>query len=427
MTFVLLMLWGSGMLVVARWICGRWFNHLSLYTIMWTVSLLALELRLLAYHTIIFEAWLYIFVAWVSIYLGTAIGRLASPGCLVRKFPDLKMNQLRNVIVLLSLAGFVSSAILAWNIVLALGTGDIVSALMERGNDIYAMRFEGEVSGIMYLVFLPYAGCVLAGVYTARLGRIVPSSTLPLLAMLVDGILSMQRAGMAIGAMLFAFSYVVTPKVSKLQVTQRQKTILGSAVLGFVVLVTAGRGGVAIFEGESATLARAGDSVSILPSLYLYASAPVACFSEYLKHPENDGKALWGRYMFASIYRFLSKFGFDTYVPYYQPFYDTPVPVNVGTYLREVHRDFGGSAIFLYPFFLGLSIALLESRGPGLYSAVLLSFLYLVVAFSIDLNFVGGGGWYFPLPITLFALATLKIRPVRQAMVSGKAATPLPT
>ena len=427
MTLLLLTIWGSGMLLVARWLCGRWLNHLSLYTTVWTASLFALSLNLIHYHHIVLEAWIYIFVAWLSIYLGTAIVRLMSPRTANREFPDLNMKRLRTAILVLSLTGLGSTAMLAMNIVRMLDAEGLFVALMENGNQIYGMRFEGEVSGLMYLVFLPYAGCVLAGIYTARLGKITLTGTMPLAVMLLDGIVSMQRAGMFVGAVLLFLAYLFTPKASKSHVPIWQKITAVSVVLVVFLLVTASRGGAASFEGETQTLADAGDSVSVLPSLYFYASGPVACFSEYLKNPGRDGKALWGRYMFASIYRFLSKFGLDTYVPYYQNFYYTPEPINVGTYLRELHRDFGGVAVFVFPFLLGLSISIFECSSRGVGSIVILSFLYLVVFFSFNMNFIGSGGWYFPLPIALFVGAAVKVRKVRRAGDLYSTASALPT
>ncbi len=414
MTVLMLTIWGSGMVIVARWLCGRWFNHLSLYSIVWSVSLIALSLNLIHYNHIVPEAWLFIFLAWIAIYFGTAIVKLGKWAPQLRSFPELHMRRLRNAILLLSVAGLASSAVLASNIVLALGTDGLFVALTEYANQIYGMRFAGEVSGLMYLNFLPYAGCVLAGIYTARLGRLTFVALLPLMAMLADGIVSMQRAAMVFGSFLLLSGYLMTPKVSKLRISKWQKLAFAFAFLAAFLGVTVQRGGAAYIEGETQTLVNMGERVSALPALYFYASGPIPCFSEYLQHAESDGKALWGRYMFASIYRLLSKFGLDTYVSYYQNFYYTPAAINVGTYLRELHRDFGATAIFIFPFLLGVIISAIERCAPTPQTVIVLSFLYLVVFFSSDENFIGGGGWYFPLPIALLVAAKVKVRQGRQ-------------
>lgn len=406
MLIACLLVWTATMLALARWICGRWFNHLSLYTVIWSTSIFAYDLRLIEYHHVVFEAWIYVFVAWVAIYLGTMAAKLGLTA-LPREqrgaapFPNLNMNYLRWAILLFGAAGLASSVVLAFNTLRTLGAQDLLTALTSYGAQIYELRFNGEVSGLMYVVFLPYAGCVLSGIYCARLGRITLVALLPVFAMLADGFISMQRLGIFVGVLLFSFSYSLTPKSTKLYIPQWQKAAIACTILLGFFLVTISRAATQVMESGSATLADAGDSVPGLSSLYFYASAPIPTFSEYLKHPEEEGKALWGRYMFASIYRFGSKLGFDTYVPYYAPFYYTPIPDNAATYLREIHWDFGGSAIFIFPFGLGFLIAYLEIQKPTAWSVVLGSFLYVVVFFSCHFNFMGGGGWYFPLPIAL--------------------------
>lgn len=408
-----LLLWSAAMLKLAHWICGRWLNHLSLYTVIWSTSIFAYDLHLIEYHHIVFEAWVYVFVAWIALYLGTAIVKLgftAAPAGqhAAKTFPNLNLNRLRWAILLLGGAGLASTAVLAMNAVKALGANGIIAALTEYGSQIYDLRFNGELSGLTYVAFLPYAGCVLSGIYTARLGRITLAALLPVFAMLADGFISMQRLGMFVGVLLFSFSYLLTPKPAKLYVPRWQKVGIACVVLLAFFMVTVSRAPTQVFGGESASLVDTGDVVPGLSSLFFYASGPIPCFSEYLKHPEQDGKYLWGRYMFASIYRFASKFGFDTYVPYYSAFYYTPIPDNAATYLREVHRDFGGSAIFLFPFGLGFLIAFLEVRGPSIFSVILGSFLYLVIFFSCHFNFIGGGGWYFPLPIALLIASQVR-------------------
>ncbi len=377
------------------------------------------QLGLIDYHHVAFEAWIYVFTAWIALYLGTAVIKLGANIIFPMQskattFPNLNMKRLRWAIILLSLAGIASSAVLALDIVRSLNADTLLVALMEQANKIYELRFNAEVSGLMYVVFLPYAGCALSGVYTARLGRITISALLPIFAMLVDGIISMQRFGMFVGPLLFVFSYLLTPKIAKLYVPRWQKVGIICVVVSGFFIVTAQRTGSQVFEGESTSLANAGDVVPGLPSLYFYASAPVPCLSEYLKHPEQEGAHLWGRYTFASIYRFASRFGFDTYVPYYGTFYSTPIPDNAATYLRDVHWDFGGTAIFLFPFGLGLLIALLEVRAPTVLTIVLGSFLYLVIFFSCHFNYAGGGNWYFPLPIALLIAQMVRVPSFRR-------------
>jgi oligosaccharide repeat unit polymerase len=61
----------------------------------------------------------------------------------------------------------------------------------------------------------------------------------------------------------------------------------------------------------------------------------------------------FGANTLAPVYRVLAKLGFDTHTSRYQVFYKTPAPANTGTYLREVHADFGVLGVLLIPFLMG--------------------------------------------------------------------------
>src|SRR3974390_17277 len=109
-----LFLWSGAMLALARWICGRWFNHLSLYTAVWTTSIFAYCLGLIQYHHVVFEAWAYVFIAWFALYLWTAAVRLGAKTVhnkhwRVKPFPQLNLELLRWAIIFLGSAGIASS------------------------------------------------------------------------------------------------------------------------------------------------------------------------------------------------------------------------------------------------------------------------------------------------------------------------------
>jgi oligosaccharide repeat unit polymerase len=400
----LLGLWGFLMIGLARFLRGRWINHLSLYSLVWTISLCAYQLRLIEYNYISAEAWVFIFTAWVALYLGTAWAGILGGlnGCRQGQWHTGGQPSLRSAIIFLSCAGLISSVVLAWNIVHSLDS-QLLLALVDQGNKIYTMRFEGDLSGLMYVGFLPYAASALAGAHAARTGRITFVSVLPLLAMTIDGILSMQRGGILIAIVLFVAGMYITPAKKQLHLARwHMVASLGILITGFFY-VTMIRGIPADFENQGATLNRISDVVPSLPSLYMYVSAPPAGLSAYLMNSASDGSAFWGRYTFAPAFRLLARFGWDTYVPYYTPFYSTPVPINTCTYLREIHSDFGNLGVFAVPFCLGALVTLLEARRSSVAVQMVLAHLYVVILFSFTLLIVITGYWYFSLLVSTIA------------------------
>lgn len=73
MAFTFLALWGLSTVLLGRFLMKRWFNHVSVYSATWGLSLLAYELRWIRYNPITGLAWFYIFVAWISFLLGTVV------------------------------------------------------------------------------------------------------------------------------------------------------------------------------------------------------------------------------------------------------------------------------------------------------------------------------------------------------------------
>src|SRR5260370_38723276 len=64
---------------VSRVMFKRWFNPLSIYSVMWGFCLCNYELQLIQLYPINATAWIYIVVAWVSLYFGAATMLLLSP------------------------------------------------------------------------------------------------------------------------------------------------------------------------------------------------------------------------------------------------------------------------------------------------------------------------------------------------------------
>jgi hypothetical protein len=90
-------------------------------------------------------------------------------------------------------------------------------------------------------------------------------------------------------------------------------------------------------------------------------------------------------------------------VPAHEENYYTPVPMNTGTYLKNVHSDFGAAGILVFPYLLGASVTLLlirVSSVPRLLGLTLLANLFVLVVFTFAFNFMLLGDWYIGLVVS---------------------------
>jgi len=172
--------------------------------------------------------------------------------------------------------------------------------------------------------------------------------------------------------------------------------VLGAIILIVgVEIIRSSRAAVENLPAATPALQKLRSSAFITPSIYLYLTVDHGVFSQYLKH--DDEHTPWGSNTLAPLYRFISKFGFETDVPVYQRFYGTPVRANTGSYLRELHADFGLPGIFLPPYILGLAVTVAWFRFQQTKRYVdlnLLAYLLLAVMLSLFYPATRAGDWF---------------------------------
>jgi oligosaccharide repeat unit polymerase len=386
--------------LVGRWLLGRWFNHLSIYSVTWGISLFAYELRLILYNPICTVAWLYIAAAWASVFLGAALVAFASPnhGSRHAVMPEFNPYYLKVPILVLSLVTIL--ALISQIRETQAEFGSLTNALFLHPNDVYVSRAEGELGGVPYLGFFGLPAACLAGAYTARVGRVTLIGLLPVLVATAETIISMQRAGVLIAAVLFAYGYIFSPTSHRLAISKRWLLLLGIgavSLLGFFLLIASHRGSYAYHSGQTQALNDMADYVTGLPSLYFYVSATGPTFSQYLLHPEIDNYSFFGSNTFAPICRLLTKLGFRTYVPQYTPFYYVPQDGNQGTFLAYVHADFGPAGIVLVPALLSAILtffALRNSRQFRMFRSMLYVNLLVVITYSFSGYYLSLSSWF---------------------------------
>lgn len=369
MMFMILLV-GGGAVVASRLIFHRWFNHISLYSALWCVSLALFQFRMIQYYPLEPETWILIVSGWLAFLLGsltfvTARLALRSPNQVIREMPptlaqlDHERELVRKSLWLISCVAL-AVAIQHWSIVLK-KFGSIEAVLL-WGNLLYSFRVqEGLPGSIPYLASLALTGVMLAGVYTAAAGRITMLSVFSFLIVVLIELANMGRAKMVMAALLFLSGYFFYKERVMALPTRviggRARQVL-SLTLAFVLLLVSAefvrstRGGNESFHGSSRLLRNLEGASFITPSLYMYATIHPGVLNQYLK--EDQEHTSWGSNTFAPIYRLLAKMGFDTKVNTYQRFYKTPAFANTGTYLRELHADFGIAGVAIGPYILGL-------------------------------------------------------------------------
>src|SRR5690606_14905287 len=85
----------------------------------------------------------------------------------------------------------------------------------------------------------------------------------------------------------------------------------------------------------------------------------------------------FGQNTFLPFYRFLSKFDFVEKPSDFQKGYHIPMWTNTGSYLRELHSDFGVAGIFLGSYLLGLLTTFFWFRFFKNQSMIAFVFLFL--------------------------------------------------
>jgi oligosaccharide repeat unit polymerase len=389
----MLAIWGSKRLF------GSWFNHVAVYTGIWTVSVASMQLRLIEYYPLTPETWVVILAGWGSFVLGAvavvaarfAAGQENATVEAPRPATEDEVRILRNVLWLLSI---VSAVVVVQHWVMLLRKFGSIGQVLIWGNLVYSHRVQkGIEGGIPYVDSLAIAACLFGGLYMALTGRLRSVALLPFVIVFVNEIAAMGRAKLVMAGALYVCGYAFGRfRVGMSTTAARGGKLkrLGLVVVTLGLLITGAefvrstRGSTEQFVGGTTQLYKLGGSAFLTPSIYMYASSQPAVLNQYLKGPGEDSP--WGANTFAPIHRVLAKLGFDIRTEVYQRFYVTPVYTNTGTYLRELHADFGIPGILLGPFVLGLVTSLVwfrARRGYRYTTLVLLGYLFTLVAMSI--------------------------------------------
>lgn len=389
--------------ILSKYIFKKWFNHLLLYTLAWTMFLVLYELKFIRYIPISNEAFFIFFVTHIGVISGALTVYFARNVFIKNKTEnnnskfqsvlfDNDFKVLKILIVITSIIGLYS-AYQNWTYLLE-KFGNITTIII-RAHTIYKLRVAGEIDGgTPYLSIFPYAGIVLSGIYTAAKSRISFYSILPLVAIIISDVASIGRGGIFVGfSMLvtsfFLFRHVISENYNLKIAFNRKALVIGNLIviiifLSSLTLVSELRGKFQDYKGKSRSFNKFDDIPFFSAAEYFYFSSNVGVFSKYFElQVENP---MIGENTFLPVYNLISKFGIIEHPNFYPRGYSIPSWSNAATYLKDIHADFGNIGLFLIPYLLSFICTFFWFRlynNGDFISIVCLTYLYVVVSLSV--------------------------------------------
>jgi len=418
-------------MILGKFLFKNWFNHLTLYCVIFGGSLFLFELKLLPYIDLTSYAWLLMISAFLSFLIGilTIVSARnlynTNPISIEKSNISLKIfadngTTLKFTILIFGIISMYS-AIELWMIFI--NQFGSIPAVLLNGEVIYRMNVSGKIKGnTPYLHLLGFVAIFLSGIYTAYKKKFTLLTFLPLLSIILREIAGAGRAGMLFALMQFILSFFLFKHLLNLDIKQRFKFSKVSALVGAVILLILFIGGSSLvkatrvsdsasttYSAASKELRQTRGNLIISPSLYLYLSSDVGVLSKYLSSKgESTG---FGQNTFMTLYNFLGKLNIVQKPHEFQKGYFIPMWTNTGTYLRELHADFGPAGVFLGPYLLGLLITWLWFKfyeKKSLFSFVFLVHLNIIVGFSFFVMATRILYWFTSLVLILILIPVLE-------------------
>ncbi len=417
MVFIILLL-SVILTLISKWMFGKWFNHVSLYSTVWCVTLILFEVRFINYYPMDNATWMIILSSWVFFFIGSATvvaGRSVIENkqfCFEQNTESIRsLDGLKRLKTVLWFLNIITFAAAIHNFFLVSKLFGSLSNAFVMGNLLYSHRVsEGLPGSIPYVGSFVFTAAVLAGNYTAKLEKITLVAILPIIIVIMIDFANMGRADILVVAILFASSYLLTQRQKKANLNKYNMKIRRIAMFILIVaIVVAGaefirstRKAQEGFTGSTKMLKKLSTASVITPSIYLYLSSHHAVFNQYLKHGGEHTPI--GGNMFLPLYRIFEKLGLEIHSSTYQEWYRTPAVTNTGTYLRELDGDFGIAGLLFGPYLLGLLSSVFWYRYNEyrrFTDLSVLTFLYGIIGLSFFVIATRMSGFFFFLFVSI--------------------------
>ncbi|MGQ9848015.1 MAG: O-antigen polymerase [Bacteroidales bacterium] len=380
-----------------------WINHLTIYSFVMGGLTFLYELKLLPYPDLSFTAWFFLFLSTFAFIFGILtilIAKSLNNEVRTQKFRTTILDMpvfsnggkiLKYSAIFFSLVGLFV-ALHRWYIMINI-FGSIPSVFLNAAW-VYRINVRGEIKE--FIPILPsfvYVGIFLSAIYTAYKGRFSFISFFPIFCIILKELTYFGRGEMLFATFEFIFTFFLMRNILKQETNVPFKFSKKNATISIILLLTlviaaasvvrSSRGIKENFRGASEELRKLEENMILTPSVYFYLSSDLAVLNQYLFYDKEYSK--FGENTFRGIYYLLSKLRIVEEPQFFQKGYFFPMWSNTGTYLREVHADFGITGIVILPFLLGLICTWLWFKfiyQKSLFLLVFLVYLYIVIAFS---------------------------------------------
>lgn len=381
-----------------------WINHLTVYSFVMGGLIFLYEIKLLPYPDLSFTTWFFLFVSTLAFIFG--ILTILSANALNNETTHTERVRvsildmpifadggriLRYSAIFFSLVGLFV-ALHRWYIMINI-FGSVPSVFLNAAW-VYRINVKGEIKE--FIPILPsfvYVGVFLSAIYTAYKGKFSFLSFFPIFCIILKELTYFGRGEMLFATFEFFFTFFLMRNILNQETNVpfkfSRKTALISIILLLALVIAAAsivrtsRGIKENFRGASQELRQLEENMILTPSVYFYLSSDLGVLNQYLFYDNENAK--FGENTFRGIYYLLSKLKIVEEPEFFQKGYFIPMWSNTGTYLREIHADFGISGVIIVPFLLGLLCSWLWFKfiqQKSLFSLVILVYLYIVLAFS---------------------------------------------
>lgn len=389
----------------SKTLLGKWFNHISIYFVIWAGMIYFYELRFMAYFDLSPYLWGVVFSGSLSFLFGAALyPLLLKVHPIPEKIPNDKLKAsylefftddklLSRLILWFSLIGLAAALHHWWILISKFGS---LQNIFINFNTIYRMRLENQIEGIIpYIYVASYAGVLFGGIKVAKDGNVSFLSLLPFFGVIIKEMANVARAGILFAFILFIcsiffsrFAIEKIPNARRVPFFSFKNVATLVIVIGLAIsaagLVRSFRGTIESFTSSSSELRAFKDNFFITPSLYLYVSSHIGVLNKYLEQPPKEYPQ-YGEGTFFSLYNILARFDLASPATVYDKGYFIPMWTNTSTVYKQLHQDFGLPGVFIPPFLMGLFCSFFWKRFfARLYMLdfVILVFLTVAVAFS---------------------------------------------